>query len=430
MSLYDVSSVKDLADKALKSSGVEDARVVYQEHLFDWTDHYNENFANDAESQEAIAARRNIALLWIEYCNQEKSSKQFKKCVQAYEDALKDPISSKCVELYLSYADYYSERAKYSNAQKAFIRGLCAGLTTADTDILWSHFLSFMHEINKSTSLTVEDLYEAAKNQLKGIEGTLVGPSENYLANVTDKAQLLPARASGEAESKVESDADRPNSIATVSDTTTEANRDSMEDFIAALATNKDFKTLPRFSPPSSPLYETDTETDIYSSIPQVENSDGNSAAFSDELDDISGLTPEVLIKAYSHRPGLLFCALDQVRRMLPSILSIFRCNLILLRVQEPMLLGLGGLSPDDRAQLEKVLGVPLNTLSSQDVGSLATTYLNLLEGMWISQALKERQFDHWFAALRNNHVTEVKYSAYMTSYHLLILPCILPLNK
>ena len=89
MTLYDVKAVKGDADKAFADSGdADNARQVYKENLMDWIDHYNENLNDEVSSMESRIARRNIANLWIEYCNLEKSLKQFKKAVQVYEDAL------------------------------------------------------------------------------------------------------------------------------------------------------------------------------------------------------------------------------------------------------------------------------------------------------------------------------------------------------
>lgn len=41
-----------------------------------------------------------------------------------------------------------------------------------------------------------------------------------------------------------------------------------------------------------------------------------------------------------------------------------------------------------------------------------ADAQLDLLEGLWLAQALKERHFDSWISDLRNMHVEQVCYCA------------------
>jgi hypothetical protein len=70
-------------------------------------------------------------------------------------------------------------------------------------------------------------------------------------------------------------------------------------------------------------------------------------------------------------------------------------------------------------AELEAFLGAPLSDLplrtpnmhaEPRDYASWTTAdrYLDVLEGMWLAQALKERHFDSWISDLRNMHIEQV----------------------
>ena len=91
--------------------------------------------------------------------------------------------------------------------------------------------------------------------------------------------------------------------------------------------------------------------------------------------------------------------------------LSILFFSLLL---QEPMVSGLANLENDDVSQLESYLGMSLASISSgRDLNTLVTYYLELLESMWMTQALKEKQFDAWFSALRITHTEAVSISIF-----------------
>ncbi len=74
------------------------------------------------------------------------------------------------------------------------------------------------------------------------------------------------------------------------------------------------------------------------------------------------------------------------------------------------MSLGISALNSDDIAKLDAFLGTPVTSLATgREFNTIVTCYLDLLESMWMSQALKERQCDSWFSTLRNLHVTGVR---------------------
>eukprot|EP01035_Chromulina_nebulosa_P017315 gene17315-22856_t len=84
-----------------------------------------------------------------------------------------------------------------------------------------------------------------------------------------------------------------------------------------------------------------------------------------DELDDLTGLSPETIVYIYNSKPPLLFSTADK----------------------EPMVFG-------------------LSTLTSEDIKEL-DSFLDILQALWITQAFKERQFDLWFTELRQIHLTD-----------------------
>lgn len=70
---------------------------------------------------------------------------------------------------------------------------------------------------------------------------------------------------------------------------------------------------------------------------------------------------------------------------------------------------GLDALSVDDLNRLESFFKVQgLDPSLQKDPYSFYERVLDLLEGMWYSQALKERHFDIWFSELIRKHTAEV----------------------
>jgi hypothetical protein len=139
----------------------------------DWSDYYTENLLSTPDCEEAVAVFESIVNLWIEFANFEISLHQFKKAVQIYDDSLSDPIAKKSCKIYTSYAAFCCERKKLSNAQKVFIKGLCAGLTSSENNVLWSEYLKLMHKMNGSIDLTADQLYLAVKKQLTAVDSLL-----------------------------------------------------------------------------------------------------------------------------------------------------------------------------------------------------------------------------------------------------------------
>lgn len=103
-----------------------EARKVFLEALFDWTDNFTENFMGSPDSEETKvnlphvhsaglipvfkAAKEDIGQLWIAYAQMEISLSQFKKASEVFDKALDDPVASTCCAVYAAYARYYLDR--------------------------------------------------------------------------------------------------------------------------------------------------------------------------------------------------------------------------------------------------------------------------------------------------------------------------------
>jgi hypothetical protein len=338
-------------------------RTIFQEELFDWIDYFNENLKDDPSSKEARDARSSIIHLWIEYGTFEKSLKQFKKASQVYEDAIKEPISSLSSEIFIAYANYYTEREKPSSAKKTIIRGLCSkNIDVEDSDQLWLFFLNYMHKENNSTNLTIQQLHEAVKLQMTNVEGVLIAPSPGFLqkygVNGLGRPEVEASYDSySHAESKEESDLQVPEAYS-YSEAKEYHDTGSAMDAPSA-------SIIP-------PAIELDAQSIAYRALPTF-----------DDQDDTAGLNPELLIRLHSDRPPILFSAPDK----------------------EPTSWGFAALTASDVQELEAFLGCPLAAISQpiSQLNSRANVYLDVLESLWMLQALRERDFDAWFASLKES---------------------------
>ena len=113
---------------------------------------------------------------------------------------------------------------------------------------------------------------------------------------------------------------------------------------------------------------------------------ESNKVESEDNEESIDGLTPEMLVKNYFRRPPF-----------------VFDTDILVTNSNKAR-----SLDPADTDLLERYLGVPL---SSDDVefSSKCEGVLDLLEGLWIMQALKERQYSKWFEDLNQLQVKELK---------------------
>lgn len=345
----------------------------------DWTDYYTEMCSGEEKEHKRIFD--SIVNLWIQFSVFEIQLHQFKKAVEVFEKAINDPIGSKSLKIFQVYADFCVDRNKLANAQKVFMKGLCAGLSDSDNAALWSSFLKLMHTINKSDLLTLEQLYEAAKNQLAGA-GTLAPPSivssplliNNTLIGSSDSvSQTLSVNKLVNSDSHFISTQDNysstdilsnseatdicTNSEITTNETLTIPNDCTMyvvnyphvinsateasevkikmevsEDNTKALASARDASAM------DSSTFDTvkteritnedDMDTNIDFSSVAADGGDGTAGgliryAAPDDLDDVSGMTPEQIIKVYNCRPPMLFTALHKVLHCCGSFLIV-----------------------------------------------------------------------------------------------------------
>lgn len=338
----------------------ESIRTLFQEELFDWIDYYNENLKDNISIEEK-SARLSIINLWIEYGIFEKSIKQYKKASQVYEDAIKEPISASSSDIFIAYANYYTEREKSSSAKKTIIRGLCMkNMSIEDSDRLWLFFLNYMHQENNSTTLTIQQLHEAVKLQMTNIEGVLIPPSPSFIEKYG---------ANGQGPTIIDS-------IGTVNELSSYSLAESKEESElqssdSNISETKEYQT-------SSTSYELSGPPDMNDQNIIISPTDLPSFDYSD---DTMGLSPELLIRIHSERPPILFSAPDK----------------------EPVSWGFAALTAADTQELVNFLGCSLAELSQplSQVNARGIAYLDILESLWMMQALRERDFDAWFSELK-----------------------------
>ncbi len=108
-----------------------------------------------------------------------------------------------------------------------------------------------------------------------------------------------------------------------------------------------------------------------------------------------AGFTPEVLIKKFHAKPPFIFESGDGVVNSSGSTDSSDWDGGVTL-------------TPEGAALLEEYLGV---SLASEECHFMAAAggVLDILEALWISQAVKERMYSRWFEELRVAHTKELK---------------------
>eukprot|EP01038_Epipyxis_sp_PR26KG_P007542 gene7542-10277_t len=334
MPSFDVSKIRSKAEELLRQNNntPDDSRMLYAEEIMDWTDYFTENFPSsfsdnsfgtetltnmDIESSKIFDA---IIDLWLSYTSFEISLHQFKKAVQVYDDALNDRIAQKSVKIYISYADFCVERKKLSNAQKVYIRGLCAGLDSIQSNILWDKFLKITHKINNSTDLTLNQLYNAVITQLQN-ENTiniskLAIPSE-IASNHVDNNNINVANSSAVPQDNI----DVNNNIMMINNEVSviESKADDFDMIIepaqanvAQLNVNSDqmvFATsedidISKIVPVDTPLLLNDDQIPL----PQLEN--------------IDEFTIEQILRIFNQRPIMLFSSFYEVYNSNNSIIQ------------------------------------------------------------------------------------------------------------
>ena len=365
-------------------------------------------------SSEAKTALSSIVRLWIAYCDMEIGLRQFKQAVKIFEDAISDPVVSRSADIYLAYVDYCTTRNKPSNAQKVYIKGLSSQLSQQESDKLWLSFLPFIRA-QGSPELTMQQLYEAVTIEAGAIVGgnTLTAPSAALLGGGAEESSssLLVEESCVESESKsdgttdAESDLNILNSASSTNvmaaassslepdskahmncslDQATEATATIDATGTAAMDIDNSGAKEDKHAAQDSVV----TDVPTSSSTPNPVGAGG----VGDDLDSVIGLTPEQLTRMYARRPPMLFSA--------PSL--------------EPTVFGLSALTTAETAELESFLGVPLADIQYGRRQNKVDVYLDLVEGLWTAQALKERHFDSWFTDLKKLHEKEVSIDPFL----------------
>ena len=399
----------------------------------DWTDNYTENNLASSFSKEAKDTLSSIVKLWIAYCGMEISLRQFKQAVKIFEDAISDPVVSRSADIYLAYVDYCKTRGKLANAQKVYIKGLSSNLTQEEADRLWSNFLPFIQS-QGSPSLTMQQLFEAVTSEAGLGSNLLIPPGpgalvvetveestidvndtvvipidntqDNSISNTSqnlDDVESSSPMALEESYTVAESKSNEPCTTASFVES-------SMKDPSIGIdrvdVTVKLEKTASQAQPElpvdirnvidttSQEIKSEDVKNNLSNrdiEATGVANSDipTNLGGVGDDLDSVVGMTPEQLTRMYRHRPPMLFSA--------PNV--------------EPTVFGLSILSPEETTELESFLGVNLSDIRYGQRQNKVDEYLDLVEGLWTTQALKERHFDSWFTDLKKLHEKEVPVS-------------------
>ena len=404
-----------------------ESRQIYLEEIMDWTDNYTENNLSLSSSVEAKDALSNIVKLWIAYCTMEISLRQFKQAVKIFEDAISDPVASRSALIYLAYVDYCKTRGKLANAQKVYIKGLSSSLAQDEADKLWESFLPFIRS-QGSPSLSMSQLYEAVRNEAgidsltppriettEQVAGTCTSETStdsvletpidsiknsnnsNTSQNLVDidASSLMTIEESYvDAECKIEEVNNGSSSIIDSSSSdpvdrtemviVKDEKIDSMSVEDKILEKDMDLHLIKR---EGSTTVDMPNDTDnSSSSATAVTDTFVNPGGVGDDLDSVIGMTPEQLTRMYRLRPPMLFSAPNK----------------------EPTVFGTSSLSPTDIEELEAFLGAPLTSIRYGDRQDKADAYLDLVEGLWTAQALKERHFDSWFTDLKKIHEKEV----------------------
>ena len=392
----------------------------------------------------------------------EISLRQFKQAVKIFEDAIGDPVVSRSADIYLAYVDYCKTRGKLSNAQKVYIKGLSSALAQEEADKLWASFLPFIQS-QGSPNLTMQQLFSAvtieagvgvqsltppgpgavplqsptvqtsamqvvdtsasASNSSntstisvgeplmsikeEGVKIKIEGVTSSSTANVAtihqpssitpeDDARMILEESCVDSESKTDDSATTSSATTSsfIDNSPIKQEKIQLQDSSKQAVPVDDLKhvTLIKSEDVKMIISDHDTETAAQSVAQSATTASSdvisNPGGVGDDLDSVVGMTPEQLTRMYQHRPPMLFSA--------PSV--------------EPTVFGLSTLSTDETTELEVFLGVSLTDIRYGERQNKVDAYLDLVEGLWTAQALKERHFDSWFTDLKKLHEKEVHY--------------------
>lgn len=364
-------------------------RQLYMEEIMDWSDNYNENFAENPEDIASINALVSISKLWVAYAHFEANLRQFKKAQQVFDNAIADAIAGKCKVTYLEYAAYCKNRNKLANAHKVYVKGVTApDMCAQDRDMIWMTFLDVMHET--SPDLTIDGLVSEVQKVVSADASMppLVPPSSEF-------HEMVKAAANQPAEIEV---------------------AESKE--VESLVTGADPDTVTKESEVSTDMEVVASEAMVLTPVATTIDMDPEESKYSlgsplSAWEDTRGWTAEQLFQRHFKKIPTLFVA--------PGL--------------EPLARGLTVLTPEEIEVLEKYFNADTDTeaekvvLDATCVDQLKACQqecqndaekkkkyknvlklelvLDVIEGLWTMQALKERHFDAWCGDIYKLHAKQ-----------------------
>jgi hypothetical protein len=271
----------------------------------DWSDYYTENVGtlSAAEMGTVLDA---IVNLWIQCANFEVSLHQFKKAVDVYDRALIDPICSKSLTIFQVYASFCLDRKKPGNAQNVYIKGLCAGLSEPNNQALWKDFLDLMHSVNKSANLTIEQLYEAVRSQDGVDEALLAVPAGVQVSADTADVDISIDEIDANEAKEEEDEAVQIDDTVSAAPAEVPAERSQLAATTAPMDTEQ---------PPAQESGQQESPAAAAEPAAVSAPVERRYAAL-DGLDDVSGYSPDQVIRTFTARPPMLFTSLQKVRRV------------------------------------------------------------------------------------------------------------------
>eukprot|EP01032_Pedospumella_encystans_P011342 gene11342-13191_t len=428
---FDPAQVRAKADEIVRGNKtkVEDARELFLEEIMDWSDYYAEACSEQPTAPESKSTFDSIVNLWIQFSLFEISLHQFKKAVEVFEKAIVDPIGSKSSVIFQTYAKFCLDRKKNANAQNVYIKALCAGFSETENAVLWDEFVTMMRTVKSNKEFSVVDLYDAVKDQA-GVDGKLAAPKEVTMLN--DSIMSVDSSAETSSEDPVCSldaieskEADEEYHVHQAMPVPDRGNDGTPQEGLMVVEDGSNSSQGPS---PTAHLANTSTEPVAANVRVKTESAqdpheerlqehaprqqEERQYAAPDDLDEVTGLTPEQIIRIYSARPPMLFTALHKE----PTSTGIAAFTAPAAGATTGTATA-GEINPG-AAELESFLGCKLASLPSStpnmhketlsfETWTTADKYLDLVEAMWAAQALKERHFDSWIMDMRNMHIEQ-----------------------
>jgi hypothetical protein len=222
--------------------------------------------------------------------------------------------------IHLSYADYCVDRGKLANARKVYLKAIQQPFSNADRSNLWNRFLILMHKINKSDELTIEQLFLAVKQQLTATAAaesasdvfTLV-PPPNLTCVISTASSLHAAPAVTLSSAPNVADGYTEGSLPLDMTTSVEVSGHGNVSFAESKESLADSSVEPSQIGDVANMEVADSDKTTIEAL----DSSTSAAAVGDDLDSLTGLTPEMVVKMYNRRPPMIFTATNRVSYML-----------------------------------------------------------------------------------------------------------------